>query len=186
MCGRFAQDASAKELEHLYNAQHVIPFEPNYNIAPQADIPVVLLSRKTGQREIHLLRWGLLPSWAKDDKRPMINARSETVAEKPTFRDSFKKRRCIVPATGFYEWKREDGAKTPFFIKPKEGLFSFAAIWSSWAPKTHAAGIQTVAILTTAANQTLQSIHDRVPVHLREDLFAQWLDPKTDGNDRRQ
>ena len=181
MCGRFAQDASEKELEHLYNAQHIIPFEPNYNIAPQTNIPVVLFSLKSNNREIHLFRWGLIAPWAKDDKRPMINARSETVQELASFKSSFKNRRCIVPATGFYEWHREGKNKTPYFIKPKEGIFSFAAIWSSWTPKTHAAPINTVAILTIGANPALQAIHHRVPVHLREDYFEQWLNPKIEG-----
>lgn len=185
MCGRFAQKASAKELEHYYKAQNRVAFEPSYNIAPQTDIPTVLLSRKSGEREIHLLRWGLIPSWAKDESfaAKCINARSETIKEKASFRESFKKRRCIVPATGFYEWKREGETKTPYFIRPKQGLFSLAAIWASWTPKTGDAPINTVAILTTGANPALQNVHHRVPVNLSEDRFEPWLDPNVQGKD---
>ncbi len=183
MPGRFVQIASERELEHFYKAKNRAPFDPNYNIAPQTDISVVLQSRKSHQREIHLLRWGLIPSWAQDDKKPMINARSETIGEKPTFRESFKKQRCIVPASGFYEWKRDDETKTPYFIKPREGMFSFAAVWSSWAPNKGTAPIPTVAILTAAANPVLQAIHHRVPVHLSEDRFEQWLDLNIEGKD---
>ena len=185
MCGRFAQDASKKELEQLYNAQMRIPFEPNYNIAPQANIPVVLVSRETYEREIHLLKWGLVPSWAKDDKKFMINARSETVHELASFKSSFKSRRCIVPATGFYEWKREEKSKTPYFIKPKKGQFSFAAIWSNWKPNSDLEPVQTVALLTIQANKALEEIHHRVPVHLKQEQFEGWLNPEIKGKDLR-
>ena len=130
-----------------------------------------------------MLKWGLIPSWAKDGKKFMINARSETVHDLASFKKSFESRRCIVPATGFYEWKREEKIKTPYFIKPKEGLFSFAAIWSSWKPKADAESVQTVALLTIESNPVMQAIHHRVPVHLGVDRYEQWLNPEIPGAD---
>lgn len=185
MCGRFAQKASEKELEHFYKAKNIVPFEPNYNIAPQTNIQVVLLSKKSGNREIHLLRWGLIPSWAKDDSfsAKCINARSETIKEKASFRESFKKRRCLVPVTGFYEWKKDGKIKTPYFIKPKEGMFSLAGVWATWRSKAQDETINTVAILTIGANPALRNIHHRVPVNISENEFEQWLDPNIEGKD---
>lgn len=155
-------------------------FEARYNIAPSTQIVVI---RDTAEARIaSLMRWGFIPAWAKDPAAvPMLNnARSETVAEKPMFRQAFQRRRCIVPASGFYEWQKVHGQKTkqPFYIALNDGApMSFAGIWET---VTMADGEQrdTCAILTTAANAVMQPIHDRMPVMLERDNWAVWLNPK--------
>lgn len=179
MCGSFAQSTPINAMLKKYKAKSSIEVQPNYNITPQSNIPVVLNSRKSGEREIHLLRWGLIPHWSKDPSigNKLINARADTIDIKPSFRDSFKNRRCIVPADGFYEWQPDN--KIPYYIKPKAGIFSFAGIWDRWADSGSKTLI-TCAIITTDANQSLENIHTRVPASLSDNEIDIWLNPETD------
>jgi putative SOS response-associated peptidase YedK len=134
MCGRFARIVSNKKLREKYRLKEMAELEPRYNIAPTQ--PVAVVRAADGGNELTLLRWGLIPSWSKDAKIPykLINARAETVAEKPSFRSAFKQRRCLIPASGFYEWQKQGtGGKQPYFISPREGeLYSFAGLWERW------------------------------------------------------
>jgi putative SOS response-associated peptidase YedK len=149
------------------------------NIAPTQPVAVIRQNPKEPVREISLMRWGLIPSWAKDPSvaAQMINARSETAGTKPAFRDALKSRRCLIPADGFYEWKRTTTSKEPFFFEVNEGeLFAFAGLWEGWKD---ASGnwIKTCSILTTTPNATTSAIHDRMPVILNPDSYDLWLDP---------
>jgi putative SOS response-associated peptidase YedK len=171
-------------------------FEPRYNIAPTQDILVVRAEAKTGEREVALLRWGLIPVWAKDPHAgpPLINARGETVAEKSTFRHALRRRRCLIPADGFFEWQQTSGVtsrgkKQPYLIHRRDGgPLAFAGLWDSWiskASKQSRGGpgsreplrIESCTIVTTAANATLAPLHDRMPVILSPGDYARWLDP---------
>lgn len=178
MCGRFALSIPFNELAKLYKVKNKVELKPNYNITPQSNIAVILHSCTRVDKEIHLLKWGLIPHWSKDASMgyKLINARADTIDSKPSFRESFKKRRCIIPAEGFYEWEKE--SKQPYFIKPKKGLFSFAGIWDEWTdPQGHI--VKTCAIITTGASQSLAHIHERVPATLEEEEIDTWLHPET-------
>lgn len=165
MCGRYSLEARADEIAEAFAAVEAFAFDARYNIAPTQTAPVVRVDPASGARRVDALRWGL-PS-AADIQRPLINARSETVDSRPSFRDSFRSRRCLVPATGFFEWQKLDGVKQPFHIQRTDhGLFAFAGIWERDA----------FAILTTAANRTVAGIHDRMPVILGPDAYATWLE----------
>lgn len=177
MCGRFTLCSSIKEIAEVLQAANVKIKEDKarYNIAPTQEI---VAAREDGKRrELLTLRWGLVPSWAKDlaAGARMINARSETVTEKPSFREAFRHRRCLIPADGFYEWKRTDRGKQPFFFKMKdEQPFAFAGLWERWEGEGET--IESCAILTTAANEVLAPVHDRMPVILHEEDYELWLD----------
>jgi putative SOS response-associated peptidase YedK len=150
---------------------------PRYNIAPSQDIAAVRISPKTEKRELALLHWGLIPFWADDPKvgYRTINARAETVATKPAFREAFCKRRCLVVADGFYEWKKTNGPKQPYFIHVKGGEpFAFAGLWERW--KREGKETQSCSIIVTDANEVLEPIHDRMPVILSPDDHDIWLD----------
>ena len=176
MCGRYAQRTDPKRLAKEFKVTDVPAVEPRYNIAPTQDILGVVES--ADGREMKFYKWGLVPSWAKDKSMGarLINARSETVTEKPSFRESFKKRRCIIPADGFYEWKRTDGKKQPFFFQmPDERPFGFAGLWERWEGADGEV-IHSCTILTTEANEVLRPVHDRMPVILHPDDYELWLD----------
>ena len=157
-------------------------FPPRYNIAPSQPVPIVI--RDGGQRRFMLVRWGLVPSWAKEMPQSLlINARAETIAEKPSFRGAFRHRRALMPADGFYEWKaggRENGKtgpKQPYFIRRRDGApFAMAALWENWMD-AHGSELDTCAIVTTEANETLAPFHHRMPVILDEKDWTLWLDP---------
>lgn len=152
-------------------------FPPRYNIAPSQPVPVVI--RESGQRRFLLVRWGLVPSWAKEMPQSLlINARAETIAEKPSFRGAFRHRRALMPADGFYEWKAAGkGPKQPWFIRRKDGApFAMAALWEHWMDP-HGSELDTCAVVTTEANATLAPIHHRMPVILDEKDWDLWLDP---------
>ena len=190
MCGRFSSSSKPEQIKKEFKAAVEDPaiLAPRYNIAPTQMIPVVL--DKEGERIVAALKWGLVPSWAKDALigSRMINARAETVAEKPSFRDAFKRRRCIVPASGFYEWKRAaKGAKQPFYfyLKDKE-VFGFAGLWEEWTDKETGDLLETCTIITTEANAVLEPVHDRMPVILKPGDYDEWLDPKESNTDRLQ
>jgi len=180
MCGRYSLSTSPETIAEIFGVQHITQFEPRYNIAPTQIVPIVRLEPKTDERRIDLLKWGLVPSWADDPSigSRMINARSETVAEKPSFRSAFKSRRCIVPVDGFYEWRKTGGGKIPHLIRRESGApFGFAGLWEQW--KGPSETIESFSILTTEANDLMRPIHDRMPVILQTDDYEPWLDSKT-------
>ncbi len=180
MCGRFAFFSKNREILASLGAVGEPPSFESYNITPSQDILSILTSPETGQSEYTFLRWGLLPFWSKTFKTkfPMINARAEGIDKKPSFRGPFKYRRCIIPANGFYEWKRSTGGKLPYYIRPVNGcIFHFAGIWDHW--EGEGMTIESCAIITTDANEGVAEIHDRMPVILEEEMVSAWLDPKT-------
>jgi putative SOS response-associated peptidase YedK len=176
MCGRFTQRKPAAKLETEFGVEEAPEVEARYNIAPTQNILGV---RQTPDgREMTLLKWGLIPSWAKDSSMGarLINARSETVTEKPSFREAFKRRRCIIPADGFYEWQRTGGRKQPFFFHMRDDRpFGFAGLWDRWqSPEGEV--IESCTILTTEANEVLRPVHDRMPVILHPETYELWLE----------
>jgi putative SOS response-associated peptidase YedK len=187
VCGRFSLLDSPEDLAREFDlsldeARRVASSGPRYNVAP-SDPVVGVRSRPTGVgREAVTLRWGLVPHWAKSAEMGarMINARSETVAQKPAFRDPFRQRRCLIPANGFYEWQRRPGGKQPHFIcRPGRGILAFAGLWDCWrAPRGNP--LESCAILTTKPNRVVEPIHDRMPVILRPEDYGLWLDGAAD------
>ncbi|BCL38097.1 SOS response-associated peptidase [Nostoc sp. MS1] len=180
MCGRFTLTQSPEALAEVFHVQQLLDLEAQYNIAPTQTVVTVLHSAESDKREFQKLRWGLIPSWAKDPSisTKLINARSETLAEKPSFRSAFKQRRCLIVADGFYEWQRKQGKKQPFYFRLKdEQPFGFAGLWEKW---TNPEGevINSCTIVTTTANEVLQPIHDRMPVILAPQDYDLWLDPQ--------
>ena len=180
MCGRFAYFVPAEQLAQHYGLASAPPQPERYNIAPSQDV-LAIRQAQTGEREATSLKWGLVPHWAKDPTigNRMINARGETVAEKPSFRQAFKRRRCIIPASGFYEWGPSRAGKWPYYISPADDpLLSFAGLWERWrTPEGEA--LESCTIITIAANASLARIHQRMPVCLPESAYADWLDPET-------
>jgi putative SOS response-associated peptidase YedK len=178
MCGRFAFYSPSEATAALFGAASSTEVEPRYNIAPTQFIAAVRRDEQDTP-ELTMLRWGLVPFWAKDPSigNRMINARSETVAEKPSFRNAYKKRRCLVLADGFYEWRKEGDVKTPYFISLADGSpFAFAGLWEDWNSKESDESLQTTAIITTAANDFMATLHQRMPVVMRPAEAARWLD----------
>ena len=175
MCGRYVIEISADLVRKVFGVVDVPQWTARYNVAPTQMVPVIR-QRGDSTSQLVLMRWGLIPSWAKEVGEGLINARAETVNEKPSFRQSFRQRRCILPATGFYEWQKVDKHKIPHFVRLKNQMpMPFAGIWDSWrAPDGQV--VESCAILTTAANGAVGSIHERMPVILHPDEFGQWLD----------
>lgn len=176
MCGRFTLTTSSEALRaHFGLAGLPAPLAPRYNIAPSQDIAAV--RQGAGGRELILLRWGLVPSWAKEAKTDfsMINARAETVAVKPAYRTAFRRRRCLIPADGFYEWRTADG-KQPYRFTVEGGLFAFAGLWERWQGPTGEV-VESCTILVTDANELVRQVHERMPVIIDPADYAFWLDP---------
>ena len=176
MCSRYFLDADGNVIAFVFGVPLHERVKKRFNIAPTQDSPVVRATPE-GTREVGMLRWGLVPSWAKDVKvgAQMINARSETLAEKPAFRNAFRQRRCLVPATGFFEWQGEPGRKQPWAITvPGRPLFAFAGLWERWKAPDGGA-VETFTIVTTDANEAIAPIHDRMPVILPEEAYDTWL-----------
>jgi putative SOS response-associated peptidase YedK len=176
MCGRFVITSEPEALRRLFAYRQQPNFPPRYNIAPTQPIPLVRLDH--GERHFALARWGLIPSWVKNPKEfaLLLNARLEGVIDKPSFRAAMKRRRCLIPADGFYEWKKEGKTKRPYFIRAKShDPFAFAGLWETWSDPT-GGEIDTVAIVTCAANKTLAPIHDRMPVIISPENYDAWLD----------
>ncbi|HEX7775435.1 MAG TPA: SOS response-associated peptidase [Parvibaculum sp.] len=179
MCGRYAITMPPSAMRDLFGFAGQPNFPARYNIAPTQPVPII--RREGGARHFVLVRWGLIPAWSKEAPQSLlINARAETISEKPSFRGAFRHRRCLMPADGFYEWKTVGkGAKQPYFIRRRDGRpMAFAAIWENWMTKD-GSEIETCAIVTTQANATLAPIHTRMPVILDEKDFDRWLDPAT-------
>lgn len=176
MCGRFALKAPRSELVSRFSLDDCVDLEPRFNIPPGTEIAAIRLSPE-GRRVLHLLRWGLVPNWAKDPTigNKLNNARSETVADKPAFRDAFRRRRCLIPADGFYEWKTRGKLKQPYYISLASGEpMAMAGIWESWrAPSDDI--LRTCCVLTTGPNATMLSIHDRMPVVIAPSDWGRWL-----------
>ncbi|MBU2091237.1 MAG: SOS response-associated peptidase, partial [Alphaproteobacteria bacterium] len=173
MCGRYALTQPPEELHRLFAAEGAVPdWQPRYNIAPQTAILAVRV--REGRRELASLRWGLVPHWAKDAAigAKLANARGETVAEKPAFRDAFQRSRCIVPASAYYEWQKSGNGKQPYAVRLKDAdCFGLAGLWSRWTAPDGSV-LDTVALLTTEPNLLLAGIHDRMPVILAPDDYA--------------
>lgn len=175
MCGRFALTRSPEELTRVFGLAECPDLTPRANIAPATDIAVVRRS-PTGDPVLHLLRWGLIPHWRQDPTGPRpINARGETVRVTPAFRDAFLKRRCLIPADGFYEWQTQEGTKLPLFFSDPQGQFlALAGLWESWRAPDGGL-LRTCCILTTAANAQVAPVHDRMPLILAPRSWATWL-----------
>jgi putative SOS response-associated peptidase YedK len=187
MCGRFALFDSPDDLAQAFDlsldeARRVAASGPRYNVAPSAAV-VGVTARPSGTgREVVLLRWGLVPHWAQsaEPAARMINARAETVADKPAFRDPFRERRCLILANGFYEWQKQPGGKQPHFIcMPDRRPFAFAGLWDRWR-RPPGEPVESCAIVTTVPNRTLEAIHDRMPVILQPEDYDTWLDTSLD------
>src|SRR6266852_156129 len=176
MCGRYAITTAPEAIRALFGYDERPNFPARYNVAPTQPIPIVRLVE--GKRQFALVRWGLIPSWVKDSKgfSLLINARGESVNEKPAFRNAMRRRRCLFPADGFYEWKDEGGRKRPFCVRPKNGEpLAFAGLWETWMGP-NGEELETAAIVTTKANRTLAAVHDRMPVVVPPEAFDLWLD----------
>ncbi len=179
MCGRFSQTATPEIIAEQFGVNDSPLFQPRYNIAPSQSIAAIRIEPDTTTRKLVMLRWGLIPSWAKDAKigNQCINAKAETVAEKPSFRSAFKKRRCLVVATGFYEWQVQGARKQPMWIGMRNKRpFAFAGLWEHWKPAV-GEPIDTCTIITTEPNDLMAPIHNRMPVILAPTSYDQWLDP---------
>ncbi len=178
MCGRYTQTGRMEELLKLLQVARMPQLKPRFNIAPSQTVACVRNAPENGHRECVMLKWGLIPSWAKDisNGNKMINARSETVAEKPSFRNAFQSRRCLVLADGFYEWKREGKAKQPYYICFKDHrLFAFAGLWERWGKAEPT--IESCTVITTNPNTLMTPIYPRMPVILAPNNYELWLDP---------
>lgn len=177
MCGRFSLDTSTQRIKEHFDLDQTPELFARYNIAPSQSVPAVRAAGSS--RELVMLHWGLLPFWAKDEKSAysMINARAETVATKPAFRSAFRQHRCLIPASGFYEWKEEGRIKQPYHFRMRDGdVFAFAGLWEHWEGEGGKV-IESCSIIVTDANELLRPVHDRMPVILDSGDYATWLDP---------
>lgn len=180
MCGRMSLgDLTANSLHNCFTLEQVPPIPDSYNVAPSQSVPVV--RQQDGSRGLELLHWGLIPHWSKDPEiaRHTFNARVETLTEKPSFRDPFKSKRCIVTASGFYEWRKEGQGKKPFYIyRADKSPLAFAGLWDRWVDKGSGELIESCSIVTREACGPMSDIHQRMPAILETDSFTRWLDPQ--------
>ena len=179
MCGRYRLSRRKQLIEEYFETENEVDWEPRYNIAPSQPVGIIRQDPSRPARHFSLARWGLIPSWAADASIGFktINARAETVANKPAFRDAFVSRRCLLPADGFFEWSRRGKEKQPFhFGMQDDSLFAFAGLWDRWRDPT-ATVIESCSILTTTPNSLLADVHDRMPVILPPENYDLWLDP---------
>jgi len=180
MCGRFALTDAPEEVAALFGYLDAEPFSPRYNIAPTQ--PIAVVRQVHHARRFALVRWGLVPAWVEDPKRLslLINARTEGIVEKPAFKNAMRYRRCLVPASGFYEWRRQGKAKQPYWVKPRRGgVVAFAGLWETWSDRD-GGEIDSACIVTTSANTTVAPIHARMPVIVAPDDFEIWLTGDTE------
>jgi putative SOS response-associated peptidase YedK len=185
MCGRFAFYSPHEAVIRLFGVATAPEIEPRWNIAPTQFIATVRES--AGPREVAMLYWGLVPSWAKEKSigARMINARSETLGEKPSFRSAFRRRRCLILADGYYEWQRSGSVKQPYFIAFGDGQpFGMAGLWERWRDPATGEPLESCCIVTTSPAPTVAHVHDRMPVIVPPDACAEWLDPKNEATDR--
>ena len=189
MCGRFTLTAPPDRVRDIFEIKRVPDYSSRYNVAPTQDVLAVRPEAEDGAEvEAVMMRWGLVPFWADDLRMSakMINARSETVSSKPAFRDAFVNRRCLIVADGFIEWQRIGREKQPFWFRLRnEEPFAFAGLWERWRD-THGLSIETCTILTTDANELVAGVHDRMPVILPRDVYADWLDHSVDSKSLRE
>jgi len=194
MCGRFTSTSTMQDLAAIFDVDEVRtePLPDRYNVAPTLDVYAV--ASREGHRALGTFRWGLVPSWAKDASvgNKMINARAETIETKPAYRVALARRRCLIPADAFYEWQKRSGAdgspkgKLPYAIHRRDGSpMAFAGLWEVWRDQTdpHSEPLKTCVIVTTAANELMAPIHDRMPVVLAAEAWRRWLDPATDAGE---
>lgn len=186
MCGRYGRRADKQRIAEWMQARDTNVFDesyfaPSFNVAPQSLQPVVRLDGETGERELTVMRWGLVPFWARDAKMgySTINAKAETVASSPAFREAMKRRRCLVPAEWFYEWQKIDAkTKQPYAIAMKDdSLFAFAGLWDSWKDKVTGKTLETYTVITTDPNELMEPLHNRMPAILRRKDYGRWLEP---------
>ena len=178
MCGRFTLFEADQILSREFSVHVPLSLGPRYNIAPSQPVATIRISPATGEREMAIFRWGLVPHWAKDPSigNRLINARAETAHEKPAFKSAFRTRRCLIPTNGFYEWQKQERHKQPFFVRMRKGrLFAFAGLWDHWEEEGGSA-VDTCTILTTGTNEILKPIHDRMPVIVAPQNYDLWLD----------
>ena len=176
MCGRYFLHSTADKLSSLFGEMPMPLLAARYNIAPSQPIPVIR-QNPAGRREMVLVRWGLIPSWSKgpDSRFSMINARVETVAQKPAYRTAFRYRRCLIPADGFYEWRAADNAKQPYVLRPRDGVpLAFAGLWEHWQD-ANGNELESCTILVRAANEQVKTVHERMPVIMTPNSFDLWL-----------
>jgi putative SOS response-associated peptidase YedK len=179
VCGRYAFFSPAEAVRRVFDLPELPLLEPRYNIAPTQSVPAVRAGEE-GRRAFVSLHWGLVPRWAKERAigNRMINARAESVAEKPSFRDAFRKRRCLVLADGWYEWQVAPGGKQPWFVRMKDARpFAFAGLWERWKDPADGALLESCTIVTTDASASIRKIHERMPVVLAAQDWDRWLDP---------
>ncbi len=180
MCGRFTLKTPVETLAEVFELPTAPELPPRFNIAPSEAVAAVRVAGAEPLRELALLRWGLVPPWADEPKvgSRMINARAETVATNGAFRSAFRRRRCLVPADGFYEWQRQEHGKQPFYIHMRDDApFAFAGLWEVWEGKDGTV-LETCTVITTEPNELMQPIHNRMPVILDQADYARWLDPR--------
>lgn len=185
MCGRYALHGpkTRKQGDKLEFHGAAIDYAPHYNIPPMQDLPVYCVDAEQGPR-LTLMRWGFVPAWAKEPGKgaPLNNARAETAAAKPSFREAYRQRRCLVPMNGFYEWQRSGGQKTPYYFQMRDAqLFAVAGLYECWAGNAASPPMTTFTMLTTSANALMQPIHDRMPVIIAPEAYDSWLDPRSNG-----
>lgn len=181
MCGRFTLTTPADQLQKHFNLFTTVDLIARYNITPSQDVAVI--TEDGGQRHLEMMRWGLIPRWAKDASigNKLANARGETVAEKPSFKAAFRKRRCLVPADGYYEWKKEGKGKQPYWFHRDGGLpLALAGLWETWRDRDADRTLTTVALITTEPNALAAQVHSRMPVLIGEADWGLWLDPRSD------
>lgn len=179
MCGRYAFFSPSEAVKRIFALDDFPELEPRYNIAPTQSVPAVRAGEE-GKRRFVMLHWGLVPRWAKERAigNRMINARAESVAEKPSFRDAFRRRRCLVLADGWYEWQAAAGGKQPWYIRRTDARpFAFAGLWERWKDPADGAMLESCAIVTTDASDSIRRIHERMPVVLADEDWDRWLDP---------
>ena len=179
MCGRYLITTPVEAIRQIFQVDQRPNLAPRYNVAPTQSVPIV--RRGASGRELVTVRWGLVPFWAKDLKigAKMINAKAETVAEKPAFRDGYRRKRCLVLADGFYEWKKIEGGKQPYLIRLKTAEpLAFAGLWADWKDKDSGERIESCTIITTEPNALMATIHNRMPAILPPDAYDLWLDPE--------
>jgi putative SOS response-associated peptidase YedK len=187
MCGRFTLRTNAAALVEHFGGE--LPFDVplRYNIAPTQPVATVRISPDDGCRHWQMVRWGLIPSWAKEESigNRMINARAETLTEKPAFRAAWRRRRCLIPADGYYEWQKTGKSKQPFYIRLRDDSpFAMAGLWESWMNPATGAPVESCTVITTDANELTRPIHDRMPVILHAADYDRWLDPQLPNLDR--